>query len=382
MKKSTRMHHLRTLLGAILILIASSSHAQSYLGLLPTLMETPTYKITGLGVNQIYLKMPYSKCEIENPDDLYLCKGNVIEYIDLVYTDFPKSAKIEALNLRRYAELKKVTPALFTDPGIKWRIVKQTACKNERMANCMFHGFVITFRPTPTEESMSGEIRSIAAYAKGKYPLRDSTIIKVLNRNPEWAEMLIVCDVTGSMSPYTSQVLLWQNLNIKKKRIKDFVFFNDGDMTEDAKKVIGRTGGIYDTTGQTIDAVIASAVKAMKGGYGGDGPENNVEALIYGNRKYPDCHQVVMIADNGATPRDLILSDQVHKPVKIILCGAQGGVNPAYLDLAKATGGSIHTIEQDIVNMADLTEGGVLKIGKENFEWRGGKFKKILLRKD
>ncbi len=366
----------------LLSLLATISFSQNYLGLVPTLSQTPTCKITGLGINQIYLKMPYSKCEIENPEDMELCKGNVIEYIDLVYTDFPKTYKIEALNTRRFAELKKAKPSLFSDPGIKWRIIKQTACKDEKTANAMFHGFIITFRPAPTEESMSGEIRSLAAYAKGKFPIRDSTVIKVLNRNREWLEMLIVCDVTGSMSPYTSQVLVWHNLNIKKKRVKNFVFFNDGDMTPDDKKVIGKTGGIYDTTGQTIDAVIASASRAMRNGGGGDGPENNVEALIYGNTKFPDCDEVVMIADNDATPRDLSLAKKVNKPVKIILCGAQYGVNTAYLDLAKATGGSVHTIEQDIVNMADLKDGGIIRIGKEDFEWRDGKFKKVLLLKD
>jgi hypothetical protein len=381
MNKSLK-HPLQALLLTSLLLGICLCKAQSYLGLVPDLTETPTYKITGLGISQIYLKMPYSKSEIENPEDLALCKGNVIESIDLVYTDYPKSSSIEALNTRRFAVLRKNAQNLFTDPGIRWRIVKQTACKNEMMANSMFHGFVITFRPAPTEESMTGEVKTLAGYASGKYPLRDSTVLKVMNRNREWNEMLIVCDVTGSMSPYTSQVLLWQNLNMKKKRVKNFVFFNDGDNMPDDKKVIGKTGGIYDTTAQTIDGVIASATKAMRSGFGGDGPENNVEALLYGNRKHPDCDQVVMIADNGATPRDLILAKELKKPVKIILCGTKFGINTAYLDLARTCGGSVHTIEEDILNMADLKEGDILTIGKETFEVRGGKFTKILLRKD
>ncbi len=363
-----------TLVFAVLV---SLLPAQTYLGLVPDLSEIPTYKITGLGISQIYLKMPYSQSEIDNPEDLDLCKGNVIERIDLIYTDYPKSIAMEALNTRRFAALKQVAPSLFTDPGIKWRIVKQTACKDEKTANAMFHGFVINFRPTPTAESVMSELKTLTAYSKGKYPLRDSTVIKVLNRNPEWNEMLIVCDVTGSMSPYTGQVLLWHNLNVKKKRVKDYVFFNDGNNMPDDKKVIGRTGGIYDTTAQTIDGVIASASKAMRAGGGGDGPENNVEALIYGERKFPDCNMVVMIADNGATPRDLILGKDVTKPVKIILCGTAYGINTAYLDLARVTGGSIHTIEEDIINLADLIDGDILKIGKEYFQVKEGKFNKI-----
>ena len=61
-----------------------------------------------------------------------------------------------------------------------------------------------------------------------------------------------------------------------------------------------------------------------------------------------ECEDIVMIADNWSTPRDLNLLTKINKPIKIILCGTEYGVNSIYLDVAHQTGGSVHTIEQDI----------------------------------
>lgn len=105
----------------------------------------------------------------------------------------------------------------------------------------------------------------------------------------------------------------------------------------------------------------------MRNGGGGDCPENNLEATIEGIRQCPDCEGVVMIADNFATPRDMALVNQIKQPIKIILCGSQGGINTKYLDLALATNGSIHTMEEDITDLKTLNEKGSIKIGKKKY---------------
>jgi len=207
----------------------------------------------------------------------------------------------------------------------------------------------------------------------------DSTIFKVFKRNPQWNNMAIVCDFTGSMSPYTSQLLVWYKLNLKtnSERIKLFSFFNDGDNKPDDKKKIGKTGGIYNTRGQTFEDVMQLATKTMRAGGGGDTPENNIEALLEAIEKCPDCKDIIMIADNFATPRDLSLLSKVHKPINIILCGTYGGINTNYLDIAKATNGSLHTIEEDILNLMNLNEGEKITIDGKLYKIKHGKFVRI-----
>jgi hypothetical protein len=205
----------------------------------------------------------------------------------------------------------------------------------------------------------------------------DTTVTAVLNRNKQWKEMLVVCDITGSMSPYTSQLLAWFKLNTTNGRTKNFVFFNDGDMKSDFEKVAGSCGGLYGCRAWQFDTVMATAMNAMRHGNGGDAPENNVEATIYGLKNYGDAKEIVMIADNWATPRDLALADQVTRPVRIIVCGGAYGINPAYLDLARKTGGSVHTMEQDLTDLATMHEGETITIGAFKYKLEGGKFIKL-----
>jgi hypothetical protein len=116
------------------------------------------------------------------------------------------------------------------------------------------------------------------------------------------------------------------------------------------------------------------AQQTMSNGCGGDMPENNVEAAIAGQEQCPDCDAVVMIADNWATPRDLSLAYKIKKPLKIILCGAMSGINVEYLNLARATGGSVHLMEQDLESLANMLEGETLTINNRTYKLLKGSF--------
>ena len=205
----------------------------------------------------------------------------------------------------------------------------------------------------------------------------DSTIFNVLDRNEHWENNIIVHDVTGSMSPYTAQVLLWHKLNFDQKRNVGYVFFNDGNNMADRDKVSGSVGGVYFADGETIDQVTKVAKKAMLSGYGGDAPENNIEAALLGVERFPKAKNIVMIADNWATPRDLEFAEKLTLPVKIILCGTGWGVNAKYLDLARKTGGSIHTIEKDIVDLTSMHEGETIELNHVTYKIQKGKFVKL-----
>lgn len=204
--------------------------------------------------------------------------------------------------------------------------------------------------------------------------LPDTTIFTVLKRYKNWKNILFVCDVTGSMAPYTTQVLVWHKLNYNTGKARHFTFFNDGDNTPDNKKKIGRTGGIYNVAADSYADVSKVMSNAMINGGGGDAPENNCEALINAINNVPDAQEIVMIADNWANIKDLKLAVKINKPVHIILCGATEYINTDYLELARMTGGSIHTIENDLENLAKLNEGQKISFGSQQFIIRRGKF--------
>ena len=95
----------------------------------------------------------------------------------------------------------------------------------------------------------------------------------------------------------------------------------------------------------------------MMNGNGGDCPENNIEALLLAEQKYPYAKNIVMVADNFATTRDMRLVKKLTKPVNVILCGVKdSNVNTAYVNLAFKTKGSVHTIEQSLDELYKLKE--------------------------
>ena len=61
-------------------------------------------------------------------------------------------------------------------------------------------------------------------------------------------------------------------------------------------------------------------------------------------------------------------------PIKIIVCGVTDRMNTLYLDIAYATGGSIHTMEQDLIDVAKIGEGKTIKLNGMKFKMTGGKF--------
>jgi hypothetical protein len=194
----------------------------------------------------------------------------------------------------------------------------------------------------------------------------DSVVTTVLRRN-SWTNMVIVADVTGSMSPYTAQVLAWVPVGLSTGRCSGFVFFNDGDKKNTSDKNIGKTGGIYGIQTQRFDSVYFTMKKTMAAGDGGDLPENPVEATIYSLNHFSNNSEVILVADNFSQPRDLELYEKINRPVHIVLCGARGTVNPDYLFLARQTHGSVHTVHDDINNLDQMKDGDVVVVENKHY---------------
>jgi hypothetical protein len=207
----------------------------------------------------------------------------------------------------------------------------------------------------------------------------DSTVFMALSRIEfDDKNTLVVVDVTGSMAPYSLQVCLWNRLNFKPGKHNHYVLFNDGDAKSTHQKKIGNTGGIYPIVIDSVIDLEKNMIKVMKKGFGGDVPENNLEAIIAGIKKFPKSKEVIMIADNYAPVRDMALLEKIKIPVKVILCGSYNlRYNCDYLNIAKQTKGSLHTMEKDVLNLFDLKEGEIIEINGFNYKLIKGKFQPV-----
>jgi len=289
----------------------------------------------------------------------------------------------------------------------------------------LFHGFIITFRPNSTKQSLSLEANYLKDLVKSlnkndskqsdslpkaynikthydknigyihdtiwfvdTVPLpsppnffynqslyKDSTVLNSFKRNKAWNNFIVVTDVTGSMSPYSAQVFVWLKEQATSRQAKYFVFFNDGDERPSRKKEPLETKGVYTTKNTSLDAVIDMAAKCMQNGSGGgENLENDIEAILDGINHYPKASEVILVADNHESMRDYKFLKQLKKPVHIILCGAEGRINIQYLDLARHTNGSVHTANSDVVDLKKYKEREHFFISDKEYLFENGRF--------
>jgi hypothetical protein len=236
------------------------------------------------------------------------------------------------------------------------------------------YSYLTLYEPLPETIPIDNSYATKDTSAEKEKKLPDSTVMEVLKRNT-WKNAVVVGDVTGSMYPYTAQLLIWLQMYSLNHLGYQYVFFNDGNDRPDEKKRIGRTGGIYYQQCVHYDQVKELVKLAMEKGTGGDFPENVTEALIMAERQFPKAESCMLIADNWAAIRDKELIYQLKKPVMIILCGVRNNdINLDYLNLALKTKGSLHLIEQDIKNFAAMKEGETLTIGRKSYTIVNGGF--------
>lgn len=174
----------------------------------------------------------------------------------------------------------------------------------------------------------------------GQNTSSNTVVFDAFNAHPEWQNMNVVVDWTGSMYSYVGQVVRWHHLNKDKQLINSMVLFNDGDdklRQGSRNKPVGSTGGIYFPDHLEIDSFLKTVALAVDNGGGGDAPENDVEAIIAAQAHDQSGSDFVLIAD-GTRIRDIALVNQIKRPVHVILCDH---VTPDYITLARATGGSI-----------------------------------------
>ena len=324
----------------------------------PTLLASDEYRLL--------IPFDYGGDEILDNEILPMLERGKIRAINLFYSDYPKHQNFNQLNEKRLNNCVRDIKSIDTKSA-KWYVIKQTDCKNKKEALDLFHGFEIVIAFSPNLKLSALPIDST---------FKDFVVEKVLKRNG-WEDMLIVTDMTGSMSPYITQLFLWLKLNSIDGKVKQFIFFNDGDTKKDDKKELGKTGGIYHTKSKDYDIVEKTAIKCIMSGHGGDIAENDVEALIKGLDLCFRCKENILIADNNSPVRDLELLKNINKPIRIIICGSNGQINPEYLNLARETKGSIHLMEKDLFDLVKYNEGERIELEGSQYIIKDNRFVKI-----
>lgn len=384
-------------------------------------------KLNELKPNQLAISMPFANKLILNPEQKKALEEKVVINIELVYTKYRTSPQFnqQELNYNRLVELKKLLPNLFENPLWDFSLISQTSGNSQAECNGMFHGFIITFRPNSSSNTLNQETeyleKVVASLNKSNqkdsipdkltYDLKtrwddrigyvhdtiwkineeeqipppdffydqslykDSTVINAFARNTSWKNFVVVTDVTGSMSPYIAQVFVWLKEQAENNNAKYFVFFNDGDNKTGTQKKPLKTQGIYGCANNGLEAVMQKAALCMKNGSGGgEGLENDLEAILFGLQEFPEADEVILIADNYESMRDYQFLEEIKKPVRIIICGAKARVNIEYLDLARITKGSIHTTKSDVLNLNTIKKNETITIDGQSYLFYNDRF--------
>ena len=374
--------------------------------------------------------MPFAKKLVLNPEQKKQLKERAVIKLELVYTKYRtvESFNQKELNKSRLKELQQLVPHLFENRFWEFELISQTNGNSREECNKMFHGFVVTFRPNATKTMLVSEADYLTSLVSTmlkndsiendttpkKYDIKthydqqigyihdtiwyvdtikppsppdffylqslykDTTVLGAFNRNKNWKNFIVVTDVTGSMSPYSAQVFVWLKKQAENKLANSFVFFNDGDEKPSIKKKPLETKGIYITKNKNIDAVVNTATKCMKNGSGGgEGLENDIEAIIDGIKHYPPANEIILVADNMESMRDYKFIEKIKLPVRVIACGAKNRINIQYLDLARQTGGSVHTEKIDITNLESIKENEHFLINDFEYMYKNGRFHSI-----
>lgn len=373
----------KIILFCLFVFISFSLFAQSASRIMGTVetRETREYDPATSVEGTFLFPTAFGKIAVTNTSHSKLLDQVEVTRVELVYSKYPETNNFQEiqqrkLNLARLEELEKTAPQLF-QPHVEWEFVAHVV-NTASEAKELYHGFVVYYNKkeekkiekkeqpetpelpnTPNPEipvptfAYNQESEEATFIKEGK-PQANSTY-QVFDRQ-DWKDVVVVCDWTASMYHFATPVLLWHSQKSTQNdtsSIQNFVFFNDGDDTPNNQKKIGSTGGIYATKTGSVDEALQIMEESKAAGTGGDFPENDLEALMYAQKNFPNAKSLVLIADNMAAVRDIKLLEELKKsqiPVHILIARTEeiDLIRPEYWDIAIQTKGTIHTLEKDI----------------------------------
>lgn len=215
-------------------------------------------------------------------------------------------------------------------------------------------------------------------FETGKRKFSEGNVVAtVFERNKQWKDKLIVCDiVTACMVEYAAQLAVWYKQNYAKEQNTQFTFFNTvNQITTDMKQKKGSSGKVYYLNNNSVDSLINLEARVQSSDVNGLA-QNNIEALIYATKKNPNYKEIIMIVDTDAPIQDIDLLDHYTAkiPVKIILGSTRAFINPTHLYLAWKTKGSLHSKDQDYMNIAKMTDGQEITINNYKYKLMKNRF--------
>lgn len=330
--------------------------------------------------NVVVLENGYAQSKLKNGGDwIRMRQAWQAVQIDIVYTKYPKDKEFwltdyHELLVKRLAELFKLDSTL-NDNKIKWNLVLQTECETQDEAKTMFHGMIIKYEkrklniPVKPDVQMT-PIEKVERYLVEVGGIQDSIVYKAFEDHKSWKNALVVMDMTGSMYQYAPQAVLWHLKNMEKSGINFFCYFNDGDRKPEIEKKIGETGGIYFQEANKPDKLVPLFYRVMKSGYGGETlDENDIEAIVKAEEHFDGKFETLILVADNTNIRDKELISKIKHPVKVVLVGCEWGINVEYINLAYKTGGSLHTIEDDVLDIPAHTINGILAIGSNKYKF-------------
>jgi hypothetical protein len=370
----------------LFVFLTTGISAQSFTRTVDDILDQPEkksgiYRISGTYLKTAVVNMNYGQSEILSVMDRQeLQNANIIQ-IDLVYTNYPRDQDVSELNKQRILKMLSIRSDLIKTTGISWSVVRQMYCKDESQAKMLFHGAVIYYQPEQSQALNSYELEQYEDLPKDdnfkvtdkvlKQFNDDPVILNVMKRN-NWKNPTIVADVTCSMSPYMKQTAFWFLLKMNKTEHANITLFNDGNGKENRLKAVGSTGGLHNVTTKDYLEFRELLMKSVSYGCSGDADENDVEAILEAQKNHPKAKEIILIADNFSDMRDFRLISKIKVPVRVIICGTKYTVNTQYLNLALQTGGSVHSIEQDLSDLVDKSEGDSFTFMGKRYEVKDG----------
>lgn len=361
------------------------------------------------GVAQIYVPINHH-FEIKTPNglstkkiDTRLLPENNVVYKEINYTSLSTEARalriakmVRAAEIRdslyleevalRKAEMEK---ALAKADSIRAASAKMAIEKRKQMLKenaksissySLFYGMQYNAEDTLS----SNEFKRRAQEKKEAYkkdPLhfekQKEIVLSIMARLSSTPKTkVVVTDITGSMHHYLTEIMLWHAMDFDEGKQTKYLFFNDGNRKR--HKPIGSTGGLYYCEGKFKDFkhIMNTLSNGMAGGNGGDSPENDLEALLEAANHLNSIEELILVADNLSPVRDISLLNKLKVPVRIIVCGSEKGedINPQYLTIAYQTGGSVHTLKKDIIDLQKTVEGKSIIIDGVRYVLRNGEF--------
>ncbi|WP_148289300.1 hypothetical protein [Fibrella aestuarina] len=203
----------------------------------------------------------------------------------------------------------------------------------------------------------------------------DSTVLEVLSRNLRyWNKAVIVCDLTTSMDPYAAQLYAWFRRNTRNPNVLGTVFFTDCDSLGQETRPGGLPGAFFVTREQELNAALPTMLAAARNTAHNDlDPENVVEALQYAQRTFPQANHLVLLTDNGSRVKDMDRLPGLIKPVHVVACGGAAtetdAFQPDQYQIALRTGGSIHTLDDDLMQPDPATNHTFVRLGNNYYRY-------------